>query len=198
MQQEPIRYILWRKDEKMKKILYTVILTTIIFVLSSCSFDVKKEDNIKNYGAFWEYDGSISEYLIFPKEIPESATEVTYKCIWNDASLIDPTIQIYLEYQLDEEEYVAEVQRISSIQLEEGIHPVWLDEDSFEYPAYVATDGYAYEYEYVLMDEKNYRLIYVYLWHELLPNIKFDKDYLPDYFGKDEMSEEKRSIYWIK
>ena len=181
----------------MKRIVYLIFTIIFVILLSSCAL-YTDEDNVENYGEFFGREGSISEYLVFPKELPESATEVTYRCLWNDVSLIDPTIQIYLEYQLGEEEYVAEVQRISSIQLEEGIHPVWLDEDSFEYPAYVATDGYAYEYEYVLMDEKNYRLIYVYLWHELLPNIKFDKDYLPDYFGKDEMSEEKRSIYWIK
>ena len=182
----------------MKKILYSILIITITIVLSSCSRLIQKEDDITKYGEFFGRAGSISEYLVFPKQIPESATNITYKSLWNDISLIDPTIQIYLEYELNEEDYAAEIQRISEARLEEGIYQVWEDKENFIYPAYVATDGYSNEYEYVLMDDENHRLIYVYLWHELRVNIKFNKKYLPDYFGKPRNDEEKRSIYWLE
>lgn len=175
-----------KRNKEMKKVVKAVLILAVTILLSSCAL-YTDEKSVENYGEFFEKAGAISEYLIFPEEIPESATEVTYRCLWNDISLIDPTIQIYLEYQLGEEEYAAEVQRISGIQLDEGIYPVWLDEESFEYPAYVATDGYSHEYEYVLMDEENHRLISIDLWNEFHVNVKFDKDCLPDYFGKDEI-----------
>ena len=66
------------------------------------------------------------------------------------------------------------------------------------YPAYVAMDGPAMSYEYVLMDEENQKLIYVYLRGQEKSWIEFDKKFLPAYYDIGASAERDLSIYYTK
>ena len=55
------------------------------------------------------------------------------------------------------------------------------DEDMYNYPAYIAIDGYCHNYEYALIDEANNRIIYVLLGY---PNPDVLSEY-SDYLKSD-------------
>ena len=168
----------------MKHIILSICIIVISLSATACSVFTEVKTDIETYGAFFERAGSVSEYWVFPERIPEEATDVKYECRWNDASLIDPMIQIYLEYKLDEDTYAAEIERIKNIRGNEEV--IQFDKENFHYPAYVTINGCDFKYEYVLMDEESNRLIYVHMWHQYMRDICFDKEYLPLYFRKED------------
>ena len=62
------------------------------------------------------------------------------------------------------------------------IHILQYDDHSFQYPAYVANAGYDFCYEYALINTDERQIIYVYAMNTLEQDIKFEAEYLPDYF----------------
>lgn len=48
----------------------------------------------------------------------------------------------------------------------------------YRYPAYIASDGFDYNYEYALIDKENNRIIYIHLSYPDYNKLKEFKDYL--------------------
>lgn len=173
----------------MKKLLLLITSLLLCFSLSSCSLltlaglgniakNVDTED-ISTYGDFRETD-LLSEFLIFPERIPESAENIKYRYKY-EMGFVDPCGIVYLEYNLSEEEYNAEIERLENIQgFGYGHLP---DNINFTYPAIVTMADREMRHEYVLKDSENLRLIYVSLQGYYEKNsIGINDEYLPDYF----------------
>lgn len=89
-----------------------------------------------------------------------------------------------LEAQYNEKDFDNEVQRLSQITCElsyDGTtvtNEIKYDEGMYNYPAYIASDGFDYVYEYSLIDEDNQTIIYVLLSYPQYTNLHEYKDYL--------------------
>lgn len=160
----------------MKKSLCFILIFSLI-LLSACSVI---SDDIKNYGSFRNYlpAGQDIAYVIFPESIPNSAKNTEYVFEYKE-TLLDPEIQLYLEYELSKKDYDKEIERIKSINNRRKIKYDF-SEENYIYPAYIAVENYDNGFEYVMLDEENYRLIYVYLkFYNDKKQIRFDLSYLP-------------------
>ena len=140
----------------------------------------KTTRDVSLYGQ-WELPEKYSTLAVFPEKIPETAQKVTYyykyQSGWNR-----PMCQIFLKCTFSEEEFAAEAERVRNIQIqtESGILGVKYDAESFVYPAYTAIEGYDFCYEYVLINEPEYQIIYAYAMNTMYADVGFDRKYLPD------------------
>ena len=158
---------------------YLIILIPV-FILESAPF--KSQSGIENYdktAIVEEYCGDLGSGLsIFPDDT---------------ANMIDPTFvsnlktgffdtdgYIILQGKYSEEDYKAEVERLASIEctVADITVGVQYDEDSYAWPAYVATDGFDYQYEYALADEENCQITYILLSYPEYVDLTGYEEYL--------------------
>ena len=158
---------------------YLIVLIPV-FVLESTPFE--SQSGIENYdktAIVEEYCGDLGSGLfIFPDDT---------------ANMIDPTFvsnlktgffdtdgYIILHGKYSEEDYKAEVERLASIECTVADITVGIqyDEDSYAWPAYVATDGADYQYEYALADEENYQITYILLSYPEYVDLTGYEEYL--------------------
>ncbi len=166
-------------------ILVLVTITITIGFLFVDSFSLKEEyiTDIAKYREFEDDDHMCGDQYIFPKNIPDSAEEISYKYYKSTIYYDQYTYQIYLEYKLNEVDYNEEFNRISSMVIKK-------DNESFIYPAYVSLSGGQNLHEYVLFDKDNKRVIYVFTERTYKEEVKFDKEYLPVYYPGEKEKEE--------
>jgi len=136
----------------------------------------------KDYGN-WALPEKYSERLIFPGEIPDTATEIVYYYKYQDG-WGRPMCQIFLQCRLAETEFNAEVSRLGQISSVVGDEQLTVkyDVESFLYPAYVTIEGYDFCYEYALINEVDREIIYAYAMNTMYRDMGYDRKYLPDYF----------------
>lgn len=134
-----------------------------------------------------EYHGDMnSSFFVFPDNLDNAKdSEYAYSA---KTGLFDTDGYFILKVSYDEEEYEKEIERISDISCEvkknDGssfTNYILYDENMYNYPAYIAVDGYDNSYEYALLDEENQTIIYVALSYP--EGLKLD-DY-KDYLKKD-------------
>jgi len=150
----------------------------LLLTLVGCNTLILSNDQISNYiNDKNQISSSLGETCkVFPDDIPTSAKNVNYYFEYTQG-LLDPEIQFFLEYTLSEEEYYVELNRIKSIKCNQ---PIKCDERKYIYPAYVAMENYDGGFEYVLIDEVNYRFIYIFLkFFSNTSRMHFDLSYLP-------------------
>lgn len=102
--------------------------------------------------------------------------------------LFDTDGYFILTADYDDAGFASELDRLASVKCRitdsngnSIVNEVSYDTESYNYPAYVASDGYDYVYEYALVDETNNRIIYVLLSY---PETERLKDYM-EYLKKD-------------
>ncbi len=162
---------------------FALVLVSVLIMEST---PYNNQVGIENYDKtkiLEQYGGDISEMFVFPD---------------NTANMLDPTFEsslktgffdtdgyIILQGTYNEEDYDAEVQRLSSIECTVNDITIGIkyDDESYEMPAYVAIDGLDYEYEYALLDEDNHTITYILLsypeyvdLHEYEEYLKLDTD----------------------
>lgn len=95
---------------------------------------------------------------------------------WGD----DCRAEIYFSMRYSEDEYIREIDRISSItnQRNSKKKPV-LSKDLFNLPAYIAIYNHYSRYEYVLLNEDEHEVIYIYLFDCGKDNFCFPVEYIP-------------------
>jgi len=75
--------------------------------------------------------------------------------------------EIFLDITYSEEEFNLEIERLTNF---DGNRELWFDLDCvlFNYPTYICTyyaRGFGFQkYEYIIVDESNHRLVYIYLY----------------------------------
>lgn len=193
------------KMKKHKKILKTslfvvgisciMLIFSIISILSVGSFFSifgKKEviTDINKYSKahyLEKYKGDLNSNLsIFPDKMTSDMKNVEFESSMS-VGLLDTDGYIYLKYQLEEEAFHKEINRIKQIEVTITNHNnkkytnhILYDAKSFIYPAYITADGFGNVYEYALINESEKEIIYIYISY---PNIKTFK-YLK-YLKKD-------------
>lgn len=132
---------------------------------------VEKYSNELNSGLF-----------IFPDTINNSLS-TTYESKLR-TSLFDTDGYIILQTKYNDADFNEEIQRLRNIVCKiswEGeivSNKIEYDKDMYKYPAYIASDGYCYKYEYALIDKDNNRIVYIYLSFPEWCNLRKYKDFL--------------------
>ena len=135
-------------------------------------------------GSFGDLPGiwtAISPF--FPTRVPESAEVITYEATLRQG-LFDTDAVIILACRYDEAGFRKEIDRIGqlSMTIRGGTGETWTntvryDETQYSYPAYITIDGFGCTYEYVLADQAENGLVYVFLSYPDIRQIQF-REYL--------------------
>lgn len=171
----------------MKKIILAVIaILLVIFMVSRCYANKPVViTDVNKYGEFYGFKGQ-SNLNVFPENTNSEIYESEYYFEYIDR-MFDPCYQIYLKCKYDKEKYLKEIGRLLQVneQHQGKIQEIKYDADNFKYPAYVSIFADSHCYEYALLDEEEYTIIYVYTQFAEEQSIRFDKSYLPfDYMGE--------------
>lgn len=125
------------------------------------------ENYDKNY-YISEYSGDLDSYfLVFPDDT-KGMIEPTFESDL-DTNMFDTDGYIILHAQYEKEKFEDEIERLANIQCtvtfkgEAVTQKVRYDENSYQFPAYVASDGFDDVYEYALIDGKNNSITYILL-----------------------------------
>ncbi|HEY2420579.1 MAG TPA: hypothetical protein VGI04_04160 [Neobacillus sp.] len=176
----------------MKRIL-SLFTIGFLFVsmLTGCSLkELSSTDvstDVSQYGKS-NYLDIRSPLLVFPKTIPKNAKANGYYYSQTLLPFGGANYQIFLNITLPNDEYKSEVDRLSNIkkgtkvEMYDGkptLKDIKLDKSQFIYPAYVAMLGYDGTSEYALLNDKEHKIIYVFIQIVYKKDIKFDKKYIP-------------------
>ena len=130
-----------------------------------------------------------SKLLLFPESV-NGAVEADYHQGLKEG-IFDTDGYVFLEVKYSDEDYEAEKKRLSetSNEIEDFdrstnrttskiTKKVKYDDELYNYPAIIASDGYSDAYEYALLDEKNDTIIYAALSYPEFYQMSKYKDYL--------------------
>ena len=147
-----------------------------------------------------------SGFFIFPDD-PDKAVQKEYSYS-TKTGLFDTDGYFILKAVYSDEDFKAEEERLSEISCEinfkDSSHTNYImyDDVSYNYPAYVANDGYDHAYEYALLDEENDTIIYVSLSYPQNTDLSGFEDYLkkdPDAYDQHNVSTlENFTIYYFR
>lgn len=159
----------------MKLMKNTVIL---IFILSALFLLVAwfanggfgtNTNKLSEYREFKNYDGE-SSLKIFPSSLPDYFVEADYIYSYREG-IFGPSCQIYFEVKYEEKYYKLELNRLQKI-------TTVYDTSNYIYPALVIPRQVEGVFEYVLYDDANQTIYYIYLEQMPKRSIKFDKELL--------------------
>ncbi len=154
--------------------------------------------NVKKYGDFKWYNG-YSPLLLFPDKEAVEGDAVSY--IYDVRKYPRAVYQIMLECHYSPEEYASEKERLLSVTSEQtGKGTIYL-EDSADVPAVYAVFAENGCWEYVLLFEEEYRMVYVYLQGDVFGidrrQLEFDENYLPYEYGQTGIDLDEVEAYTI-
>lgn len=163
-------------------ILVILILGSVIWIAYSRNQNYETSD-AKQYAEMKsKLKGKVfSELGIFPEEIKNNEKSIKYyvEC---ERKTLDFSVQIYLECEYEEKEFQEEQKRLAKMEtMDEEYqlrHSIVKDTENFYYPSYIMIFQDNYTYEYALVDEKNKRIIYIYLQHVNYEDLNVDDIYL--------------------
>jgi transcriptional regulator with XRE-family HTH domain len=147
---------------------------------------LKHIEGIQNYDKAYleeQFSGDMtSHFFLFPDDLDK--TEDANFWYEYKTGLLDTDGSFFLTADYSDEEFANEIKRISEVtctvndDVEDHTQAVRYDEQMYNYPAYIAIDGYTHNYEYALIDEDNDRIIYVLLGYPDYKELSEYKEYL--------------------
>ena len=152
---------------------------TMIFFMENTPYETRV--GIENYDKAKiseQYRSDLSELFVFPEDTKDMI-EPTFVSSFK-TGFFDTDGYMILQARYDKEDYDAEVKRLSSIEctVDDITIGIKYDEESYALPAYVAIDGFDYEYEYALLDEKNHTITYIILSYPEYVDLSEYEEYL--------------------
>ncbi len=168
----------------LKHILAVIVLLAVLVLDYSKPMD--RVEGIENYDKAYfeqEFSGDMtSHFFLFPDDL-DKAEDAEF---WYEfkTGLLDTDGSFFLTAEYSDEDFAEEVERISGITCtvndghKDYTQSVIYDEDMYNYPAYIAIDGYTHNYEYALIDYDNNRIIYVLLGYPDYEDLSEYSDYL--------------------
>ena len=152
---------------------------TMIFFMENTPYETRV--GIENYDKAKiseQYRSDLSELFVFPEDTKDMI-EPTFVSSFK-TGFFDTDGYMILQARYDKEDYDAEVKRLSSIEctVDDITIGIKYDEETYALPAYVAIDGFDYEYEYALLDEKNHTITYVILSYPEYVDLSEYEEYL--------------------
>ncbi|MGN0317445.1 MAG: hypothetical protein ACI4E1_05845 [Lachnospira sp.] len=162
------------------------VLLVFVIGVADYSLPFKTEQGIEKYDKakmVKEYSADFdSGFFIFPNSIDNAKTARYESKV--KTGLFDSDGYFILEAEYDETDFENEISRLSDISCDISYNEtsvtkqVVYDENMYEYPAYITSDGYDYIYEYALIDELNSRIIYVILSYPEYSKLQDYKEFL--------------------
>ena len=147
-----------------------------------------------------------SGFFVFPDDL-DYAVQIEYSYS-TKTGMFDTDGYFILKAVYSDDDFKAEKERISNISCEINFRDeshtnyILYDDVSYNYPAYVANDGYDHAYEYALLDEENDTIIYVSLSYPQNTDLKGYEDFLkkdPDAYDQGNSSTlENFTIYYFR
>ena len=163
---------------------------SVLFLLSGCGSSGFRSEDIREYDPgkiISEYHSDLdSALLIFPDKATVEKARASFSASLS-RGLFDTDGRIILDCGYSEDDFAAEVRRLSAVSLtirnkdEAAEKTILYDESSYHYPAFITIDGFGHTYEYALIRENEREIIYVYLAY---PNSRILSEY-SDYVKKD-------------
>jgi len=152
---------------------------TMIFFMENTPYETRV--GIENYDKAKiseQYRSDLSELFIFPEDTKDMI-EPTFVSSFK-TGFFDTDGYMILQARYDKEDYDAEVKRLSSIEctVDDITIGIKYDDESYALPAYVAIDGFDYEYEYALLDEENHTITYIILSYPEYVDLSEYEEYL--------------------
>lgn len=185
---------------------YIIILITsilIIYILLNLMFNTipKKVSGISNYDKnnyLKEYKDDLDSNLsIFPDK-NLNFVKAKFKSSFQ-SNLFDNDGYIILKTNYNKEDFNNEINRLNELKqtikstcnkkYKEYTNYIKYDTKSYKYPAYISIDGFAYTYEYALINKKELEIIYIYLSYPDINNNTYKK-----YLKKDKSYYKKNTI----
>lgn len=148
-------------------------------------FNYKKAEGIEKYdkqAIMEKYGGDMCTALYVFPDSTDKMIDAEYDSYFF-YGLLDTDCYIVLKATYSDEDLEAECSRLADIDCtveyngESYYQEIRYDEDSYNYPAYVAVDGYSHEYEYALIDEADNEIIYIYFSYPDTTLKHIDEDY---------------------
>ncbi len=168
----------------LKYVVSMVILFALLFF--DYSHAPEQVEGIKNYDKPYlveQFSGDMtSNFFLFPDDL--SNTEEADFWYEYKTGLLDTEGAFFLTAVYSDEEFSNELKRISEVTCtvndgeKDHTQSVIYDEEMYNYPAYIAIDGYTNNYEYALIDEDDNRIIYVLLGYPEYKELSYYGDYL--------------------
>lgn len=155
------------------------------------------QERTEREGVLTRHSNIRSGFVVFPDRLLCGEEDTEFYYFYQD-TWDDPTVQVYLKCQYDEETYAAEITRLKSL-----TKLRYEDSDRFPFPAYMAINGAGCSYEYALAGSDR-QMIYIFTSYVHEDKIAFDKQYLPkdyeDIFIQDykEYMDAEHTIYLEK
>ena len=165
-------------------------LLGLIFVMSMLFLDYSKPMTRVDGAEYYdkeklveEFSGDMTSYFfLFPDDLGNSEeADFVYEY---KTTLLDTDGWFFLTAEYSDEAFEAEIERLSEVTCTldhndiHSVKSVIYDEDMYNYPAYIAIDGYCHTYEYALIDEAENRVIYVLLGYPDPDELSEYSDYL--------------------
>lgn len=152
---------------------------TMIFFMENTPYETRV--GIENYDKAKiseQYRSDLSELFVFPEDTKDMIEPIFVSSF--KTGFFDTDGYMILQARYDKEDYDAEVKRLSSIEctVDDITIGIKYDDESYALPAYVAIDGFDYEYEYALLDEKNHTITYVILSYPEYVDLSEYEEYL--------------------
>ena len=154
------------------------VLTMIFFMENTPYETLVGIENYDKAKISEQYRSDLSELFVFPEDTKDMI-EPTFVSSFK-TGFFDTDGYMILQARYDKEDYDAEVKRLSSIEctVDDITIGIKYDEESYALPAYVAIDGFDYEYEYALLDEKNHTITYIILSYPEYVDLSEYEEYL--------------------
>ncbi len=168
--------------------LFFVIKVLLVFGMGVIDYSLpfKTTQEIENYdkaNMLEKYGADMdSGFMIFPESV-DNAITAKYKSELK-TGFFDSDGFIILETTYNKMDFENELKRLSDITCEivyngnSVINEIKYDEEMYNYPAYIANDGFDYVYEYALIDETNSRIVYIILSYPEYSKLQEYKDFL--------------------
>lgn len=169
-----------------------VFITIIIIVITVMILNItstKEIEGIGNYDKNYylnNYKEDLDSNLsIFPNKKNNFINGVFKSSL--QTNLFDTDGYIILKTKYDKDTYNSEINRLKDIHLtisetckkdaRKYTNYIKYDESSYDYPAYITIDGFAYIYEYALINEDDLEITYIYLSYPTTNNSNY-RNYL--------------------
>jgi len=158
----------------------TIFVICISVLFSGCSYVAYKDyySNIDSYEKIWKLSGLSQKYKesikLFPEDI-DTLNVVDYYCRYDQQLPLGEAFQIFLKVNYDEKNlFNTEIDRITSLSFR--CNEYFEVNDLSAYATLMEKDSY---FEYVLVDEEQQTIYYIYLQNLPKEQIEFEYTFLP-------------------
>lgn len=177
--------------------LFLLISVAVFIVGNNTKREIKITTDLDAYSTMWtdykRYDNS-RKSVLFPESIDTLDVD-DYLFMYNECVLY-PEWQLKLVVKYDKENFTTEVERIKSICKNS---PIFGESKYFNSLVYATVWDYSWEYEYAIIDENNFEIIYIYFQNVDTERSDFviGKKYIPKNYYDRYSSGEEGNVYCI-